>query len=102
MQVSLLQGGTKFVERFFVMVLVFLSIVENRHPFSIIYLICSMVLTFIGAYSILSLSRIIAILIIMEYLLLLTNYSNYNIVDTGIADFKLHFQANNSFEFILT
>ncbi len=84
MQVSFLQGGSKLVERFFVMILVFLSVIENRHPFSIIYLICSMVLNFIGAYSILSLSKIIAILILMEYLLLLANYSNFNIIDTGI------------------
>jgi hypothetical protein len=64
MQVSLLQGAAKLVERFFVMVLVFLSIVENRHPFGIVYLVCSMALTFIGPYSILALSRTISILII--------------------------------------
>ena len=88
MKVSLLQGATKFIERCFVMVLVFLSIVENRHPFGIVYLVCSMALTFIGAYSILSLSRIISVLIALEYILVLANYTNFNIVDSGIPAFK--------------
>jgi hypothetical protein len=84
MKVSLLQGVTKFVERCFVMVLVFLSIVENRHPFSIAYLVCSMLLTFWGATSILGLSRVIAFLIVLEYLLIMANYANYNLMDSGV------------------
>lgn len=84
----MLQGTTKFIERCFVMVLVFLSIIENRHPFGIVYLICSMFLTFLGAYSILTLSRVIAILVICEYLLIVCNYANYNLVDSGVGAFK--------------
>jgi len=100
MKVSLLQGATKFVERCFVMVLVFLSIVENRHPFGIVYLICSMILTFLGAYSILNLSRVIGFLVAAEYLLIMANYANYNIVDSGIPEFKDNFQSDNTFDFI--
>jgi hypothetical protein len=43
-----------------------------------------MLLTFLGAYSILNLSRVIAILIAAEYLLIMANYANYNIIDSGI------------------
>lgn len=47
-----------------------------------------MALTFLGAYSILNLSRIIALLIMFEYILVLANYANFNITDSGIPAFK--------------
>jgi hypothetical protein len=97
MKVSLLQGSTKLIERCFVMVLVFLSIIENRHPFGIIYLVCSMVLTFLGASSILVLSRVIGALIVLEYMLLVCNYGNFNIVEAPLIEFRDNFQSEKTF-----
>jgi hypothetical protein len=84
MKTSLFQGVAKLIERCFVMVLVFLSIIENHHPFGIVYLVCSMFLTFLGAYSILNLSRVFGVLIVMEYVLVVINYANFNVVYTSV------------------
>lgn len=48
------------------------------HPFGILYLLCAILLNYLGSMSIKSLSRILAVLIIMEYGLLVTNYTNKN------------------------
>ena len=60
-----------------------------------------MALTFLGAYSILNLSRVIGVLVLAEYLLIILNYANYNIVDSGVPEFKDKFQSANTFDFIL-
>jgi len=59
-----------------------------------------MTLAFVGAYSILSLSRAIAVLIVLEYLLMLANYASFNITHSDIQQFRDNFQSENTFEFI--
>jgi len=58
------------------MVLVFASIVEGSHPFGIVYLLCAILLNYLGSVSIKTLSRLLCALILLEYLLVLANYSN--------------------------
>lgn len=58
------------------MVLIFISIVLVSHPFGIIYLLCAILLNYLGSLSIKVLSRMISSLIIIEYILIITNYTN--------------------------
>lgn len=58
------------------MVLVFASIVEGSHPFGIAYLLCAILLNYLGSVSIKALSRLLSTLILLEYALVLVNYSN--------------------------
>lgn len=76
MRVSLLFGCVKMLERSLVMVLVFASLVEMSHPFGVVYLLCAILLNYLGSLSIKSLSRLLFILILAEYFLLLSNYTN--------------------------
>jgi hypothetical protein len=76
MRVSLLLGCVKLLERSLVMVLVFASLVEMSHPFGVVYLLCAILLNYLGSLSIKTLSRILFVLIISEYFLLLANYYN--------------------------
>lgn len=77
MRVSLLLGCVKLLERSLVMVLVFASLVEMSHPFGVVYLLCAILLNYLGSLSIKTLSRILFVLIISEYFLLLANYYNH-------------------------
>jgi hypothetical protein len=61
------------------MVLVFASIVEGSHPFGIVYLLCAILLNYLGSISIKALSRMLCGLILLEYALVLANYSNSNL-----------------------
>jgi hypothetical protein len=65
MYFSLLLGVTKLIERSFVMVLVFSSIVEGSHPFGLVYLFCALLLNYLGSISIKILSRVLSILIVL-------------------------------------
>jgi hypothetical protein len=76
MQVSLLLGSLKLLERSLVMVLVFISIVLGSHPFGIVYLLCAICLNYLGSVSVNVLSKALAVLLLLEYLLCLSNYSN--------------------------
>jgi hypothetical protein len=58
------------------MVLIFASIVEGSHPFGIVYLLAAILLNYLGSVSIKTLSRMLCALIILEYQLVLVNYSN--------------------------
>ena len=58
------------------MVLVFISIVLGSHPFGIVYLLCAILLNYLGSVSANVLSKILSVLLILEYLLCLSNYSN--------------------------
>jgi len=61
------------------MVLIFISIVLVSHPFGIIYLLCAILLNYLGSLSIKVLSRMISSLIIIEYILIIENYTNASI-----------------------
>lgn len=76
MQMSLLLGSLKLLERGLVMGLVFISIVLGSHPFGIVYLLCAICLNYLGSVSVNLLSKALSVLILLEYLLCLFNYYN--------------------------
>lgn len=47
------------------MVLVFISIVLGSHPFGIVYLLCAILLNYLGSVSIKVLSRVLSILMVL-------------------------------------
>lgn len=63
MRVSLLFGSVKLMERSLVMVLVLASLVEMSHPFGMLYLLCAILLNYLGSLSIKAISRILLALI---------------------------------------
>lgn len=76
MNVSLRLGTNKVLERLFVILLVFISILEDQNPFSIIYLCLAWVLNYMGHNSILGLSYTLTVLVICEYTLIISDESN--------------------------
>jgi hypothetical protein len=58
------------------MALVLASLIEMSHPFGMLYLLCAILLNYLGSLSIKTLSKILFVLIILEYSLLLFNYTN--------------------------
>ena len=73
MEVSLWLGINKLMERTFVILLVFVSLLEDNNPFSIVYLSCAWLLNYMGSTSIQNLSRVLAIIVLLEYSLVVTN-----------------------------
>jgi len=65
MQVSLLLGSLKLLERSLVMVLVFISIVLGSHPFGIVYLLCAICLNYLGSVSVNVLSKSLSVLLLL-------------------------------------
>lgn len=79
------------------MVLVFSSLVEMSHPFGIIYLLCAILLNYLGSLSIKTLSRLLFVLIVCEYFLLLSNYTSKELFPHLPIDF-LSFQSHSILE----
>ena len=97
MKLSLLFGMVKLIERCLVMVLVFASLVEISHPFGMLYLVCAIMLNFLGSLSIKSLSWTLFLLICLEYSLVLMNYTNASLRPDVPSDFA-QFQQTPLFE----
>ena len=76
MKVSFLLGIVKLTERFLVMILAFASLVEISHPLGILYLLCALLLNHMGSLSLKILSNGLFFMIIVEYFLLIINYTN--------------------------
>lgn len=58
------------------------------HPFGVVYLLCAILLNYLGSLSIKTLSRLLFVLILAEYFLVLSNYTNRYVYHDLPAEFQ--------------
>lgn len=58
------------------LLLVFVSILEDENPFSIIYLFCAWLLNYLGNNSIRGLSWVLSFLVMLEYSIIISDSMN--------------------------
>lgn len=75
------------MERFFVTLLIFVSLLENVNPFSIIYLVCAWFLNYMGAKSVQGLSWVLGFLVVVQYSLIISDTTNSSV---GAESFPVH------------
>lgn len=82
------------------MVLVFISIVLGSHPFGIVYLLCAISLNYLGSASVNILSKVLMVLILLEYMLCLSNYYNAQVYTPPAGEFSV-FQGETILDWLL-